>query len=262
MKYILTVALLSLVLFIGAGIDDVLGDMKTTKPAVQDFIQSSFGYGMLSYPSACSAIPEQKRASVVRSVGEFAKAFTATDLFKKWYSSFRDGRKPASPEQMPLAAEARSRQVAEIKKQLAEQEEARASAPADQKAMYNDIVKALKDVLKQVEKVDKSQDAQMDIFVRQANEQSMKEYKEKLAAFEAEFPEGNPKPLVKRRLQRFLDLTKDVDFQARLVKKGDVMVFVKEEYENKDAAWKMAFRAGREAVEAGRAFAGSWLKEL
>jgi hypothetical protein len=67
---------------------------------------------------------------------------------------------------------------------------------------------------------------------------------------------------VKKRLQAFLEATKNVDFAAKLVKKDKVMVFAKEEYENKDGNWKLAYRAGKEATEAARAFAQEWLKGL
>jgi hypothetical protein len=40
------------------------------------------------------------------------------------------------------------------------------------------------------------------------------------------------------------------------------MRFANEDYEGKPAEWKICFRAGKEATEAARAFARSWLTEL
>ena len=87
-------------------------------------------------------------------------------------------------------------------------------------------------------------------------------YKEKLAAWEKEYPAGDPKPLLKLRLREFLDATGNVDFGAKLVKKGDALVFVNPAYENKESRWKTAYRAGKEDTEAARAIAQQWLKEL
>lgn len=261
MRSLLVIALLILVPP-AAGIEDVLDDMKTTKADVQEYIQSGIGYGTFSYPPACSTIPVKARAAVVRAVGEFARSFTRTEMFRTWYANFRKDRAPSPPEQIPLAADARRQQAADVRTQIAEHEKSRAAAPADQKALYNDIITSLKEMLKGIEKTDKAQDAQMDEFIRQANAESMRAHKEKLAAFEREYPAGNPTPLIKRRLEQFLKATAGVDFGAKLVKKGDVMVFANGAYEQKDAAWKTTFRAGKEAVEAARAFAASWLKEL
>ncbi len=85
--------MLAFLMFVPAsGIDDYLTDMKTTKNAVQDFVQSGISYGSFSYPSACSAIPKSKRAAVVRAVGDFARSFVKTDVFKKWYAELREQR--------------------------------------------------------------------------------------------------------------------------------------------------------------------------
>ena len=261
MKYGL-LGLLALLLLPVAGLDDYLKEMKTTKTAVQDFVQSSIGYGSLYYPSACSKIPKDKRPALVRAVGDFARTFVKTDVFKQWYEGYREDRKPKEPELMPLSAETRKKQIADMKKAIADQEKAQASAPADQKALYKDIITSFRESLKQFENQDKSNDAQMDAYIKQANAAATQEYKEKLAKFESEYPAGNPKALVRRRLQEFLDISANVDYNAKLVKKGDMWEFANPAYENKDGKWKMAFRAGKETTEAARAVAKDWLKDL
>jgi hypothetical protein len=159
-------------------------------------------------------------------------------------------------------ADSRAKQLAELKANIAEQEKAQANAPADQKGIYNDVLTALRQMVKELEKPDPAQDAQMDAYIKEANAEAAKQYKEKLAAWEKEYPAGDPKPLLKRRLKEFLDATGNVDYGAKLVKKGDAMVFVNPAYENKDSRWKTAFRAGKDATEAARAIAQQWLKEL
>lgn len=262
MKHVLFALLVLPFLATAPGIDDHLAAMKTTKTAVQDFIQSDLSYGSFSYPAACALIPAQKRAAVVRAVGEFARAFTKTETFMQWYAGFREEKKPDAPELMPSVAESRKKQIAEVKKSIAEQEKAQANAPADQKGIFRDVLTSLRSMLKDLEKTDPSQDKEMDGFIRQSNDQMMAEFKEKQDVYAKEFPAGNPRPLIKRRLEEFLKETENVDFGAKIVKKEDGWVFESAAYENKDGKWKSAYRAGKEATEAARAFAREWLKEL
>jgi hypothetical protein len=247
---------------LGAGIRDYLADMKTSMDAVERFVQDDIGYGSFSFPSACARIPQAKRAAVVRAAGEFARSFTASKAFIEWYSEFREQRKPTPPETTPSMTDSRAQQVEALKKQIAETEKSAASAPAEQRSLFNDVLKALRSSLKEIEKSDKAQDAMMDSEIVKMNAGAQQEYAQKLAAFEVEYPKGNPRLLIKTRLQELLKKTEGVDFNAKLVKKDNLMRFANPEYEKKDSEWKLAFRAGKEATEAARAFAMEWLKSL
>lgn len=61
----------------------------------------------------------------------------------------------------------------------------------------------------------------------------------------------------------FLEVSKDVEYSAAL-KDGQhgKKVFVNQAFENKPSQWKMCYRAGKDVMEAGRAAAQQWLKEL
>jgi hypothetical protein len=85
--------------------------------------------------------------------------------------------------------------------------------------------------------------------------------KGRLAAFERRWP-ADPRNLVARRLQEFLDVSKDVDFDAKLVPAGKLMRFADPRYEEKPPTWKLCFRSGREAVAAAREAAQGWLKAV
>ena len=82
-----------------------------------------------------------------------------------------------------------------------------------------------------------------------------------MKAFEKTYP-ADPRALVAMRLRHFLDVTKDVDFAAQLVDKDKKKVFADAALEAKPAEWKMAFRAGKPATDAARAFAQKWLADL
>ncbi len=68
--------------------------------------------------------------------------------------------------------------------------------------------------------------------------------------------------LIARRLQEFLDVSKDVDFEAKLVPAGSKMRFADPQYEEELPEWKLYDRSGRDAVAAAREVAQVWLKAL
>jgi hypothetical protein len=71
-------------------------------------------------------------------------------------------------------------------------------------------------------------------------------------------PSEDPSVTIAHYLEHFLEVTKDVDFQAQL----DGRRFANADYEKRDGWWKMCFRAGPEATAAARQVAGSWLADL
>lgn len=70
------------------------------------------------------------------------------------------------------------------------------------------------------------------------------------------------KDLVKKRLTEFLELTRDIDFDAKLVRSGSKMVFANPQLEAKSNEWKRCFRCGKETVMAARKYAQQWLASL
>jgi hypothetical protein len=263
MKLRWLMALVALVFItLGAGIQDYLADMKTTMKDVENCVEENIANGSYYYPPACALIAPAKRPAIVRAAGEFARSFVSTAAFKSWYEELRESRRPEAPKLMGSMSDMRSEQVTAMRNQIAETEKARAAAPADQQKLYNDVLAALKSSLKEIQAGDASQDAVMNAGIEQQNAEATAEYKQKLAAFEKEYPKGDPRPMIRRRLQTFLQQTEGVDFGAKLQRKGKQMVFVNSAYENMDSTWKRAFRAGKEATDAARAFAREWLNSL
>ena len=68
--------------------------------------------------------------------------------------------------------------------------------------------------------------------------------------------------LIKTRLFKFLEVTKDIDYNAQLTERNGKKYFANPKYEGKSGQWKMAFRAGKEVTETARTFVQEWLKEL
>ena len=75
------------------------------------------------------------------------------------------------------------------------------------------------------------------------------------------YPAG-PRAPVALRLRKFLDLSRDVAYDAQIVEKGGKRVFADPALEARAPEWKMCFRAGKPATDAARAFAQKWLNDL
>jgi hypothetical protein len=68
--------------------------------------------------------------------------------------------------------------------------------------------------------------------------------------------------LIAGRLRHFLDVTKDVAYDAKLIEKDGRKMFADPANEARPKEWKMCFRAGKPATDAARAFAQKWLNDL
>ena len=75
-------------------------------------------------------------------------------------------------------------------------------------------------------------------------------------------PPKDPKVALRQALQTFLTATEGVDYTAATEPRETKHYFTSPAYESKPGAWKMAFRAGREASESTRGFVKAWLAEL
>ncbi|NER11017.1 hypothetical protein [Muriicola jejuensis] len=75
---------------------------------------------------------------------------------------------------------------------------------------------------------------------------------------------AEPNDLLIRSIKDFLEITKDVDFNAttKLNPKNNHQVFTNPVYEKKDTQWKACFRAGMELTNFVRAYSQDWLSEL
>ena len=70
---------------------------------------------------------------------------------------------------------------------------------------------------------------------------------------------ADPNELIKKRLEKFMEISATVDFDATL---NDLRQFNNPEYEKKSDQWKMCYRAGKAVITAAREEVAAWLKEL
>lgn len=104
--------------------------------------------------------------------------------------------------------------------------------------------------------------AMMKQSFEQANISEQRDFQDRLAKYEKKYP-ADPRLLVASRLHQFLELSQDIAFEAKLLPSGGGrMKFADPQYEGKSSQWKLCYRAGREPVQAARAFATQWLRQI
>lgn len=243
----------------------IISQLQINDETAKDYIWSNCSGNMFYFPSPgeLKNIAMGERASIVKAIGNYAKEYTKTKEFLEKYKEFRESNKPEPPEAPQSGDQMKNEQKAAYKKSIAEMEKVKKTMAADQQAYIDQTIASLKEQLKALE--DPSNDEnykQMDQIMKQGYEQQQVQHKEDLKEWAEQYPE-NPKVMIKAWLNSFLETTKDVDFNAEL-KNNDYgqKVFVKPEYESKSPVWKICFRSGKETLQAGRAFAEQWLKEL
>jgi Skp family chaperone for outer membrane proteins len=237
-----------------------LGVSETTgKGIVNGWLDS--GYLNLT-PAAKSfrAATPAGRASLAKNAVAWAKAYTESPAFKTWYDQRRKEDLPTPPEVKGSVDDELARQSAERKKSLEEMKKNVAQ-------MAPEMRKAMEAAVKESEAANRKleTDPQMVAMMRQGIESeraaNQERYQQRLASHERRFP-ANPNTVIARRLQEFLDISKTVDFDAKLVPAGKLMRFANPEYEEQKPLWKLCYRTGRDAVSAARESAQAWLKTL
>ena len=149
-----------------------------------------------------------------------------------------------------------------VKQQLAQIDKSEADMKkqlAGQPAMLKQVIDGLEASRKQLQDMAKSPGMQKAFADRGV--EARKQYAATLVEFDRKHP-ADPRAAVAIQLHRFLDVCRDVDFGAQLKGSDGSRQFANPAYEAKSSEWKMCFRAGKEPVEAARALADAWLKEL
>jgi len=211
--------------------------------------------------SVFKAASGETRAAMVRAVVAVARTFAGSADFARRYALYRDAQKPQRAEGPRTGAEALSQQQQAMEQAIKQAMENAAQLPADARKQLED---SIADMRKQIAELnaDPEYRAAVDQMAAANANQDEAEFAQKLAVFNAEFPE-DVDALVARRLRQFLTTCGDVDFDAQLEAGAEKRQrFVNPAYERRSRDWKMCFRAGKPAVDAARAAANEWLKTL
>jgi hypothetical protein len=209
--------------------------------------------------NAFKAAAPAARATLVKTAMAWAQAYTQTPAFKAAYEKARAEAAPKAPTLRNVDQEL-AKQKAERRKGI---EDAKANLSKMPAEMRDQMAKTIKEMEAQNARMEA--DPQMAAMMRQGvemqNTEDKRRYQNDVAAHAERYP-ADPAVLIAKRLRRFLEVSKDVDYTAKLVARDGRQHFVNPQYEAKPSEWKLCFRAGREPVDAARAAAQAWLTAL
>ena len=242
--------------------DDFLKQLGITKQSADEKITNSILGGYIDSYGAKTAknIALGNRKAVTLDLLTYIKKYVGSAAFVKEYSEMRERYKPVE-EKLQTPEQMRSENIAAYKKAVADAEQNVKKVDASIKQIFEKALEDAKKALKDAE------DPNNKYYINYAKNypQLEKNFKEShdrsIADWNVKYPQ-NQLLFVKKRLQEFLDATKDIDFSAELTEKNGKKIFVKSEYEHKDNRWKMAFRSGKEVVEPSRDFVQKWIDEI
>jgi hypothetical protein len=234
-------------------------DPVSAKESILDSLTSGSVYNYKAM-EAFKALPASARAAIVSAGLGWIKAYVETAEFQTAYGEYRAKEKPETPAVRPAQDEQIKKQKAEFEKQVVEMRKSMAGLDAATKESMDNSIKEMRAQMEAMEK-DPQQKELMRQMTEMARSEDKKKYEEQLADWDSKFP-ADPRLLIKKRINAFLAASAGVDFAAKLAVLGDKMVFINGDYEQKPPEWKVCFRAGKEATDAARAFAKTWLTEL
>lgn len=236
---------------------DVLKSNGIREEAIRENLVAVLRHGLESAPAGSSSFSEQPlaqlspkvRAALVVAALELAKAATASKQVRDALVAAEAGDPPEDPRV------AFARYEKEMKEKLAEMgsQEPPPSFTAAQRKEFAEAIAMMKKGL---------QESLATLKERLPEETAR--YQQERAEWESKVPkpEAAMKQALRRVLGEFLAGTEKMPFDARLADGGERRRFADPALEEKPRWWKACWRAGREPVEVGRAFAKKWLAEL
>lgn len=203
----------------------------------------------------------QARAAMVSAAATLGRTFAESDEFTRRYADHREanGPEPLPAEQTAEQVLAKQRagfeqQVTALRKQFADD-----AITPEQKVTLEEGFEAMRAQFSEMEKGPKK--TELEAALRKQRAEQVSVHAAATRAFDATYP-ADPRALVAMRLRAFLNVTRDIDFTARLVVQGKLQKFADPALEAKPAEWKMCFRAGKPSTDAAREFARKWLADL
>ena len=250
------------VMAVVAAAQDHLATLGISEGRAKEAIFDSFMSDAVSIagkPAAFIALSPSARVALVNFALTLSRTFVDSDEFKRRYADHREANGPDPLPEGQTADAIFAKQRAGFEAQVAEMRKLFDQITPEQRATLEEGWKDMRQQLDAMEKGDKRKE--IEALLKDQLDQQVRTREAALKEFEKTYP-ADPRTLVAMRLRHFLDMTKDVAYDARLVEKGKKRVFDDPAFEAKPGEWKMAFRAGKPATDAARAFAQKWLADL
>jgi hypothetical protein len=250
------------VIAIGALAQDHLATLGISEGRAREAVCDSLMADQASLagkPAAFIALSPQGRVALVNFALTLARGFVESDDFKRRYADHREANGPDPLPEAQSADEIFKKQRAGFENQVNEMKKLFDQITPEQRATLEAGWADMRRQLDEMEKGERRQ--QIETLLQQQRDQQARERELAMQELEKTYP-ADPRALVAMRLRRFLDVTKDVNYEAQLVEKGTKKVFADPALEARPAEWKLAFRAGKPATDAARTFARNWLDDL
>lgn len=240
---------------------DLWGQLGINEESGLEHIKRSFLEGYFSHGRA--KVLSGDKVAIASDLLAYTKEYINSEAFEIAYELERESRKPVSElAYAPKTKEQLQQQlISDTKDALKQYEQMIANMGPENRESMEETLEVYREQLRSYEDPD---NPMLDYLVQteQVNfEAQNRGFQEELKRWEEEYP-ADYNEMVKKRLERFLELTEDVDYEAALKEQYGLKKFVNPEYEKKPAEWKFAYRSGKEVTETARAFAQQWLSEI
>jgi hypothetical protein len=228
-------------------------------------IQVSFFTSHFQYPSnkIIRSLTFPKRAEVAKELASYTRKYLLSPEFRKYYQNRLQAIKPEAPESKHDPDKRMKELADETRKEIKEYEQSiKETKDPNIKQILEKNLPVYKARLKSYTDPSDPAYATNRKSLEDSYKYEMDKYKQRLDQYNRDYPQ-DPNVMIKDRLQKFLDLSATVDFDAELKEGyGGKKIFVKPEYERKSSEWKACYRAGKETIAVVRAEAEKFLKEL
>lgn len=238
-------------------VEDVIQVLGIPRADAHTLIKENIFYASLNTPAIVNfkSIPGTKRVTVVNELGSYMKKYLASKEVADAYKEYRESLLPGRQEGINVKV-----RIEEIRHDIRYTEADKKSAPADMKKIYDETLTSLKSQLAILQNPNHPDYAVYAGIVEITKEQQ-EEINRQVEEFSKDYPE-DVQQYLKLKLKEFLELTNDIDFNAKLIQHKGKWKFENPEYEAKDYNWKKCFRAGKETIETARIFAKKWILEI
>ena len=209
---------------------------------------------------AYAKIPAAARGPATAAAFAWAKSYVSSPAFAAAYAKQREGQRPQGVENVPSVDDQLKKMMDEQAATMVLTRKMAESLPEKDRAAFLENLK---------EQEAQAQSPERLKILRAALEAerggNVSSSTAAFAEWEAKFP-ANPNAFVRGHLQRFLKVTANVDYSLPTYfvrgPSGEVIGFLSPGYTGIPWQHIHAIVAGKEALDAGRAAAAAWLKEI
>ena len=262
MRWSVVITSLCVVSAIGGAAQDHLASLGITAGRAREAVFDSFIAGTISLAGdnkVFTAAAPAARVAIVNFALTLARAFVETDDFKRRYADHREANGPDPLPDAPSVDAVLAKQRAGFEEQVLAMRKLFDQITPEQRATLEEGWKDMRAQLTDMETGPRR--AEIDAALKQQYTALVGEREQAMKDLDAVWPPDH-RALVAGRLRRFLAVSADVAYDARLVDRNGTKVFADPVLEAKPREWKLCFRAGKPATDAARAFAQQWLSDL